>query len=114
MGARKQLPPAEAARLLRTCSREAPAGLSGQWTPKRVELAELERRLAPLVAPALARAGVSEARGVAGGRGSSLTLGTTPLSADTLGAHSLLAMGERFGDRTSRRPCGQQSFDEKI
>lgn len=45
----------EAQRLLETCSRRRPAGLSGGWTPGRSEIDRLETRLPAVLAHALAR-----------------------------------------------------------
>ena len=49
------LPANEAARLMKPCSRDFPARLSGYWKPSPEGLASLEIRLRPLISPALSR-----------------------------------------------------------
>ena len=49
------LPVQEQAKLPKYCARPSPPGLTGQWTPSRVEIDRLERRLSGVVGEALAR-----------------------------------------------------------
>jgi len=49
------LPVQEQAKLPEYCARPSPPGLAGQWTPSRVEIDRLERRLPGVVGEALAR-----------------------------------------------------------
>jgi hypothetical protein len=49
------LPAQEQAKLLESCARPTPSGLSGQWSPSQSDIDRLERRLPSIVGNALAR-----------------------------------------------------------